>query len=44
MNNIINTSEIEVGDTFATYAKLVTALGLNICTGKQGGFYNVYNV
>ena len=35
MNNIINTSEIEVGDTFATYAKLVTALGLNSCTGKQ---------
>lgn len=35
MNNIINTSEIEVGDTFATYAKLVTALGLDSCTGKQ---------
>ena len=35
MNNIINTSEIEVGDTFATYAKLVKALGLDSCTGKQ---------
>ena len=27
MNNIINTSEIEVGDTFSTYTKLVSALG-----------------
>lgn len=35
MNNIINTSEIKVGDTFTTYAKLVTALGLDSCTGKQ---------
>ena len=32
---MINTDDIKVGDTFATYAKLVTALGLNSCTGKQ---------
>ena len=32
---MINTDNIKVGDTFATYAKLVTALGLNSCTGKQ---------
>lgn len=35
MNNIINTSEIKVGDTFSTYRKLVTALGLDNYDGKK---------
>lgn len=35
MNNIINTSEIKVGDIFSTYTKLVSALGLENYKGKK---------